>query len=114
LLYVLKKEQIEHARLRALAQAIVSKDKGKEVFDDYMKTAFPWLEAQKKNTHTEVIRALNAEVQRGGLGIKPLWQATKMHSRLKTKIVEKTAADTPEAQARRGVLYSKLGKMIPT
>jgi hypothetical protein len=114
LLYVLKKEQIEHARLRALAQAIVAKDKGKEVFDDYMRTAFPWLEAQKKNTHTEVIKALNAEVQRGGLGIKPLWQATKMHSRLKTKIVEKNAVDTPESQARRSAIYAKLGKMIPT
>ena len=31
MLYVLKKEQVEHARLRALAQAIISKDKGKEV-----------------------------------------------------------------------------------
>ena len=111
MLYVLKKEQIEHARLRALAQAIVSKDKGKEVFDDYMKTAFPWLESQKKNSHKNVIKALNAEVKRGAMGIKPLWQANQ-HRRLKTTVVEKQAASTPEQQARRGALYTKLGKMI--
>ena len=117
LLYVLKKEQIEHARTRALAQAIVSKDKGKEVFDDYMKTAFPWLEAQKKNTHTDVIKALNAEVKRagaGGMGIRPLWQAPKQSKR-KTKHIEKNEApDTPEVRARRGAFYTKLGKAIPT
>jgi hypothetical protein len=111
---VLKKEQIEHARTRALAQAIVSKDKGKEVFDDYMKTAFPWLEAQKKNTHADVIKALNAEVKRGGMGIKPLWQAPKQSKRKTTHIEKDATPDTPEVRARRGAFYTKLGKVIPT
>ena len=111
---MLKKEQIEHARLRALAQAIVSKEKGKEVFDDYMKTAFPWLEKQKKQTHGDVIKALNAEVSRGSLGIKPLWQA-KTQGRHKTRTVEKAAApSTPESREKRGTFYTKLGKMMPT
>ena len=100
---MLKKEQIEHARLRALAQAIVSKEKGKEVF-----------EKQKKQTHGDVIKALNAEVSRGSLGIKPLWQA-KTQGRHKTRTVEKAAApSTPESREKRGTFYTKLGKMMPT
>lgn len=110
---MLKKEQIEHARLRALAQAIVSKEKGKEVFDDYMKTAFPWLEKQKKRDHGDIIQALNSEVARGKLGIKPLWQA-KTQGRHKTRTVEKAAPSSPEERERRGTFYTKLGKLIPT
>ena len=112
MLYVLKKEQIEHARLRALAQAIISKDKGKEVFDDYMKVAFPWLETQKKRDHDDHVRILMDEVKKGGLGIKPLWQEQKIRSRLKTKVVEREAP-RPKTRAELDQLYSKLGKVIP-
>jgi hypothetical protein len=112
MLYVLKKEQIEHARLRALAQSIIAKEKGKEVFDEYMKVAFPWLETQKRRDTEEHVRILMDEVKKGGLGIKPLWQGQdKMRSRLKTKVVERTAsAKTPMQQSK---LYEKLGKVVP-
>ena len=114
MLYVLKKEQVEHSRLRALAQAIVAKDKAKEVFDDYMKVAFPWLETQKKRDNEDHVRILMHEVKKGALGIKPLWQETRMRSRMKMKVVEreekKPAARTPEEQR---ALYAKLGKIIP-
>jgi hypothetical protein len=113
ILYVLKREYIEHARLRALAQSIVAKDKGKEVFDDYMKVAFPWHETQKKRDVTEHIRILKAEVEKGNLSIKPLWQGKdKMRSRLKTKVIERKEGPmrTPEEMNK---LYSKLGKVVP-
>jgi hypothetical protein len=114
MLYVLKKEQIEHARLRALAQSIIAKEKGKEVFDEYMKVAFPWLETQKKRDHAEHIRILNDEVKKGGLAIKPLWkgQENRMRSRLKTKVVDRTDAPRKTAE-QMNQLYKKLGKVVP-
>ena len=107
MLYVLKKEQIEHARLRALAQSIVNKEKGGEVFTEYMKVAFPWLETQKKRDHSDHVRILMEEVKRGALGIRPLWEEKKGRSRLKTKVVERSKTE-------QNKLYSKLGRIIPT
>ena len=113
MLYVLKKEHIEHARLRALAQAIISKEKGKEVFDEYMKVAFPWIEVQKGRDKSDTIRLLMDEVKKGGLSIKPLWQQDKqIRSRMKTKVVEREAGTKTRAEMNR--LYDKLGKNIPT
>ena len=58
ILYVLKKEQIEHARLRTLAQALVDKEKAVEVFQEYQKTAFPWIATQKRRDKEEHVRLL--------------------------------------------------------
>jgi hypothetical protein len=108
--FVLKKEQVEHSRLRALAQAIISKEKGKEVFDDYMKVAFPWLETSKKKEHEDHVRILKEEVKKG-LVIRPL-QESRVKSRFKTRVVEREApARSVEDQ---NALYKKLGKVIPT
>jgi hypothetical protein len=114
MLYVLKKEQIEHARLRALAQAIISKDKGKEVFDDYMKVAFPWLETQKQRDRSDHVRILLDEVKKGGLSIRPLWQETKMRSRTRTVTVNRDSKPaTAASRAASNKLYSKLGRIVP-
>jgi hypothetical protein len=115
MLYVLKKEQVEHARLRALAQAIIAKDKAKEVFDDYMKIAFPWVETQKSRDKEDHIKILMHEVEKGALGIKPLWQESQMRSRMKTKIVEKENGKPETGRSREAMnaLYAKLGKSIP-
>ncbi len=114
MLYVLKKEQIEHARLRALAQAIISKDKGKEVFDDYMKVAFPWLETQKQRDRSDHVRILLDEVKKGGLSIRPLWQETKMRSRMRTVVVDRDTKPASAAEKEASnKLYSKLGRIVP-
>ena len=109
MLYVLKKEQVEHARLRALAQAIINRDKGKEVFDEYMKVAFPWLETQKKRDASDHMRLLEQEVRRQ-LVIKPLAQKT-VKSRLRTKVIQRS---TPKTKEQMDKLYGKLGRVIPT
>ena len=114
MLYVLKKEQVEHARLRALTQAILNKDKGKEVFDEYMKLAFPWLETQKVRDKDDHVRILLEEVKKGGLTIKPLWQDKALRSRMKTKVIERTAAPPKKTREEMNKLYGKLGKVIPT
>lgn len=113
MLYVLKKEQVEHARLRALAQAIIAKDKAKEVFDEYMKVAFPWLETQKGRDKEDHVRVLMAEVQKGGLTVKPLWQESQMRSRLKMKVVDRGEQKPVKSREDRNSFYAKLGKSIP-
>ena len=112
MLYVLKKEQVEHARLRALAQAIIAKDKGKEAFDEYMKVAFPWIETQKQRDATDHKKLLFDEVKKGGLGITPLWQANKK-GQGRTKTVERAPEDPAVANARSKRLSAKLGRTIP-
>lgn len=112
MLYVLKKEQVEHARLRALAQAIISKDKGKEVFDDYMKVAFPWLETQKNRDKNDHVQILMNEVKKGGLSIKPLWEEAKGKSRMKTKVIERPPSKS-RTRTETNELYAKLGKVVP-
>src|SRR5262249_25431653 len=81
ILYVLRKEHVEHARLRALAQAIIHQEKGVEAFDAYQKVAFPWLTTQKRREADEHIRRLRDEVMRGPLTIRPLWETRPMRSR---------------------------------
>lgn len=110
MLFVLKKEQVEHARLRALAQAVISKDKGKEAFDEYMKVAFPWLATSKRRERDDHVKVLLEEVKKGGLGIKPLWEE-KMRSRLKHKVIEREPVQKTRDEMNQ--LYKKLGKAIP-
>lgn len=113
-MYVLKREHVEHGRLRALATAIINKEKAGEAFDDYMKTAFPWLQTQKGKQHQESIDQLKAEIKRAskGYAIRPLWeQKSKVRSRLKTKVVE--GSIPKKSKKEMDALYSKLGKTIP-
>lgn len=104
----LKQEEINHARIRALAQTIINKEKGPEVFEEYMRLAFPWVETAKKRDRSEQIKLLQQEVSRGALGIKPLWEKP-VRSRLKAKtmnVVQKT-------ETERNQFYGKLGMVVP-
>jgi hypothetical protein len=83
-LYVLKREQIEHARTRVLAQTLVDKDKGVEAFEQYRKVAFPWAEAHAKAADRKMVERLMNEVGAGALAVRPL-EGAPMRSRLRTK-----------------------------
>ena len=108
ILYVLKKEHIEHARLRALAQGIVNKEKAVEAFEEYQHTAFPWIATQKRRDAQAHVKLLADEVRRGGLSIRPLWEKP-LRSRLKTRIVERSQRSEKEMTK----LYEKLGTVVP-
>jgi hypothetical protein len=110
---VLKKEHVEHARLRALAQAIIQPDKGVGAFDDYQKVAFPWLATQKKRDADAHIRLLHDEVARGALAIRPLWENKPMRSRLKTKLVDAREPKSTRTPGEMDALYAKLGMVVP-
>lgn len=110
-LYVLKKEQIEHARLRALAQAMTVKEKAKEAFEDYMKVAFPWLETQKKREYDAARAVLMKEIASGQvLGVKPLWM--KSSSSVRSRLVKKVEASSAD-RARLDRLYGERGRVVP-
>lgn len=114
MLFVLKKEYIEHARLRALATAILNKEKGGEAFDEYRKEAFPWVETQQKRDKEGHIALLNAEVKKGALGIKPLWEAKqRVKSRMRTRIVESEKGREQKDAEQMKNLYTKLGSVVP-
>ena len=110
--YVLKRDLIEHARLRALATAIINKDKAADIFEEYKNEAFPWVVTQKKRDNEATIKLLNDEVKRGALGIRPLWEATKkVRSRMKTRVIEAERPLLQKSKEDMARLYSKLGSM---
>lgn len=115
--YVLKRDLIEHARFRALATAITNKDKASEIFEEYRKEAFPWVETQKNRDADNTKRLLQEEVKRGALGIRPLWEATKkVRSRMRTRIIEAERPDPPVPQRSKeemDKLYAKLKMVAP-
>jgi hypothetical protein len=110
---VLRKEHVEHARLRALAQAIIHPEKGVGAFDDYQRIAFPWLATQKKRETNEHSRLLRDEVGRGALAIRPLWETKPMRSRLKTKLVDAREPRSTRTPSEMDALYAKLGMVVP-
>lgn len=112
---LLKREYIEYARVRALAQSIIDKEKGVEAFEDFRKTAFPWVDTQNKRDRLEHIKLLEQEVRKGVLGVTPLREGNKaVRSRMKTRIVQAdpSAAVKPSADMKK--LYAKLGSIVPT
>ncbi len=118
MLLILKKEQVEFARLRVLAQSIVNKDKGPEAYDEFRKMAFPWVETQRNRDRAEHIKLLKEEIKRGVLGITPLWENNrKIRSRLKTKIVDASQATTTDGRERSTAeerrIYSRMGSVVP-
>jgi hypothetical protein len=114
--YVLKRDLIEHARFRALATAITNKEKASDIFEEYRKEAFPWVETQKNRDAENTKRLLQEEVKRGALGIRPLWEATKkVRSRMKTRIIEAERPNPPPQRSKEEMakIYSKLGTVKP-
>lgn len=106
-LLLMKREQIEHARLRALAQIQIDPKQGMTAFEEYMKLAFPWAETVKKRETAAHMKLLEAEIKKGPLAVTAARDETKkMRSRLKAKVVERTEFNKTKEEAGR--LYSSL------
>lgn len=103
----MKMESIEHARFRALAQILVNKEKGAEAFEEYMKLAFPYLEASKRRTNAEAIKILEQEIKRGPIAVKPQ-TPTHLKSKIRNRI-EQAKPHTKEASR----IYDKMGRSMP-
>jgi len=101
-------ENIEHAKFRAQAQIHMDPEKGVEVFEEYMKIAFPYLESAKKQEKADHIKALESWTKRGPMVITPML-SPKMQSRMKHKIIDRKVAKDPQRADR---LYKKMGSTI--
>jgi hypothetical protein len=113
LLYALKREEIQYMRDLAVAQIMVSKEKGAEVFDKYTKTMFPWMEVAKNRDDEQHKKILEQIVKAGPLTVVPM-QEKKGKSRLVQRRETKSGPLTPEQKKKQNELYKKLGKSIPT
>lgn len=107
----LKQEEVNHARMRALSQIMIDKDKGVETFEEYMRAAFPWVESSRKKERADQIRKLQEEVNRGPMSVQPLWQKP-IRSRLKTRTEDNTPL-TKKQMSEVDATYRKMGKVIP-
>jgi hypothetical protein len=115
MLLILKKEQVEFARLRVLTQSLVNKEKGPEAYDEFRKMAFPWVETQKGRDRMAHIKILQEEVKKGVLGIAPLWENNqKIKSKMRTRVVAsndlKRSQKSTEDEKR---IYSKMRSIVP-
>lgn len=103
----MKLETIEHARFRALAQITIDKEKGVEAFEEYMKIAFPYLEATKKKERKDHIEILKREVAKGPLSIRALTTP-----KLRSRISEAKSRSKPQSHDEEKRLYRKIGRHL--
>ena len=104
ILLLMRLESIEHAKFRALAQIELDPKAGVEAFDEYMKMAFPYLDAIKRRDQQDLMEHLKKEVARGAIQVTPV-MPTKMKSRLKTRLQRRTK---PRSKKEVESLYEKM------
>ena len=108
-LVILKREEIEAAKTRAVIQTMLKQDAGPEAWQDFFKLAFPWVQTAKNRDKADIIKRLNEEVKQGPLSV--LAQPDKTYrSRLKTKVVQRQTTPTSD-MARR--ITSKIPSAMP-
>lgn len=86
---LVKREENELAKWKAMVQAIVKPDAGPASWDAYFKTAFPWVEVAKGREKDDFIKRLKEEISRGPLEIKKQKDDKAFRSRLKAKVVSR-------------------------
>lgn len=108
LLTILKKEEIEAAKTRALVQAMLKQEAGPDAWTDFFRLAFPWVQTAKKREEKETVKLLMDEIKRGPLAVYAQQDRT-FRSRLKTKVVQRQGPKTELASR----ISSKLPAAIP-
>lgn len=109
IMFTLMQERSNHARLRALVQSVVDKEKGVEAFEEYMKVAFPWIETAKGRERLDYMKKLMNEVRRGPLAVAPM-AMPRVRSRTREKIEKNQPKPDPAAMNR---IYDKLARRAP-
>jgi hypothetical protein len=104
------RERIDHAKIRAVVQVIIDKDKGVDVFEEYMKTAFPWIANATKREKDHFIKMLRDEIQRTN-GLLKVTQSPDNRKQVRSRLNERIqqAAPKPSGPVRdTGALYSRM------
>lgn len=108
----LQREQMEHAQTRAIIQTIANREKASEAFEDYKKARFPWIESSQARDKVNHIKQLMEEVKKGPIQITAQHAPSKMRSRLKTKVIERTDAAKAKIAAEQKKIYEKVGSIV--
>jgi len=103
MMVMVRQEGIEHAKFRALAQLIIDQEKGIEAFEEYMKTAFPYIEGMQRRDKDHYIKILKEEVSKGPLAVK---------AQAEPKIKKPVAKTQETSQPKREALYGKLQRLF--
>jgi hypothetical protein len=104
---ILKKDEIDLHRTRALLQSVINKEAGPEAFKELFSAAFPWVKIAKKREESEIIQRLQEEIKRGPLAV--FVSQDTFRSRLKAKKV----VNREEAAPLIARLTNKLSPAIP-
>lgn len=117
IMYSTMRDRIEHAKVRALAQAMIDKEEGVKAFDEYMKLAFPWHEDHKVKRDVDMKKIMAEEIKRGALLV------TSDKPRVVQSKLKKLAVDAQDRnkiirgqpiQQTHPNLYKNLGPVLPT
>lgn len=85
IMYVMHKEEAEHAKFRALAQLLVDKEAGVKAFEEYFDLAFPHVKKEAQREGMSLAKALQKEVSRGPIAVSKVGDNKKVRSRLKVR-----------------------------
>jgi hypothetical protein len=113
MLYLDRVEDIEHAKFRALVQALMTvgaenQEAGVNAFEDYMNKAFPTLKNKKKKKEELAREVLKQWVGHGPLGITPLGNPDqRVRSKMVHKIASVETGAIAKATARIGGIRAK-------
>lgn len=106
---MLKIDQIEFCKTKAIVQAVVGADEAQKALDAYREVRMPYLEKVKERDKEKHVKMLMNEILKGPLAISPIFTEKKVKSRMKTLVAEKM---TPDQRAALNRLSNKFGRVL--
>jgi len=104
------KEQIEHEKLRAIAQILLDKESGVKAFDEYIKTAFPWHKTAQERHDRAIKEMMEKEFSRGPIVVTPQIvgsPTSKLYNKMVSRDPLKAPVGNPEVYKRIDRVGSK-------
>lgn len=105
---VIRKDQIEYMRTRALIQTLYDKEKANEALKDYREAQMPYYRKNQQDDRQRHIKLLMQEVSRGPIGIAPV-MTKQVKSKLRQKVIQRSSEEQL-AQSRR--VSNKIGGIV--
>lgn len=104
---LIRKDQIEYLKVRAIVQATVNKEAADKALSEFRDAQLPYLPKVQKDDRSMHIKKLMEEVGRGEMSITPVMQK-RVKSKMRHKVVQRD--ETRVAQANR--IAKKVGGIV--
>ena len=105
---LIKRDEIEFAKIRAILQAIVNKEEAQKSLESYRDLQFPYYRKMQQTDRDKHIKQLMSEVSKGPIAVFPM-EEKRVKSRLKTRMVKRM---TPEQRDIMNRLSKKLPRLM--